>query len=163
TASANVACSILGTALVNNGTVKQVKVSCRRPGDSAPASAGEPADTGLAITYAKGTNLLGINVLSAAYLTAPKATAGLTVLSPANVYNQIFGQVGGSVTMIRKRAGVYQLDLQNQQGGFRPETTIVTASGGNADCRAHLSVDIPGNENEAQSLIVKCKDFAGNL
>jgi hypothetical protein len=159
-ASPEVACSILGTALISNGAVKQVKVSCRRSGDSQPASAGEAIDPGVAITYVKGTNLLGVKTLSSAYFNMPKTTAAVTVLGPDRVRNQIFGQVGGSVTVIRKQAGVYQVDLPNQQGGFPPETTIVTASGGNAACRPNRSITIPGNESDAQTLIVKCKDFA---
>jgi hypothetical protein len=157
-------CAITSTALINNATAKQVNVACRHVGDGPDPSVGEAADPGIAITYAKRTNLLGVTALSSAYFGMPKTTADRTVLAADKARNQIFGQTDGAVTVLRKKAGSYQIDLQNQQGGFKPETTIVTAQGAaNVACRANPSITIPGNESDEQTLLVKCKDFAGQL
>ena len=142
----------------------QVNVACRHIGDGPDSSVGEAVDSGIAITYAKRTNLLGVTALSSAYFALPKTNADRTVLGADQARNQIFGQTDGAVTVLRKKAGSYQIDLENQQGGFKPETTIVTAQGGaNVACRANPSITIPGNETDAQTLLVKCKDFAGHL
>jgi hypothetical protein len=156
-ATAGAGCSIKGTALVSGGTVEQVGVVCRRSGD-APGPDGEPVDPGVALTYAKDINLLGSHsTLSTAYLTMPKTTAPFTVLGSA--HNQIFGQTSGAVTVLRKKIGTYQVDLQDQQGGSPPETAIVTAQGANAACRANPSVNIPGSD--AQTMLVTCRTIAG--
>jgi hypothetical protein len=154
-------CTITSTALINNRLVKQVMVSCQSVGGPTP---GRFRDTGVAITYARDVNVLGVgpNRISDAYLRIPRTTAPFTVVPPSQVHNQIFGAVGAPITVVRDGTGFYQLDLGDQQGGFAPESTLITANGGNAICRANASVTIPGNEQRAQTMIVKCSDAFGN-
>jgi hypothetical protein len=152
-------CSITGTSMVSGGTIKQVKVSCRQPADGA-GSAGEPADTGVAVTYAKGINLLGLRPgLSTAYLSMPKTTAPLTMLTHDQAVNQIFGQTDGTTVVRRTRIGTYQVNLQHQEGGGPPDTAIVTGVGANAACHPHAAVTIPGNDE--RTMLVTCRTIAG--
>jgi hypothetical protein len=152
-------CSIEDTALIAGGEAIRVHVVCRTPGD-APGPDGESADPGVAITYAKDVNPLGISsTLSTAYLTMPKTTAPVTVLDASHAHDEIFGQTSGKVTVLRQNTGTYRVDLPKQQNGHRPETAIVTAQGGNAACSADASVTIAGTD--AQSMRVTCRTIAG--
>ncbi|WP_371666619.1 hypothetical protein OG985_46295 [Streptomyces sp. NBC_00289] len=136
------------------GQARRVDVSCT------DAVTGQPADTKVSVTYARGVNILGRANLGEAYMSAPKMTnTGWTALTKDQAYNKIYGLENLTVTVNRNAPGVYVVNLPKQALGITRPSVMATADGSAARCSVMGSYS---TSNMTEQVTLFCKNPSGS-
>ncbi|MFF3062431.1 hypothetical protein [Streptomyces sp. NPDC057909] len=148
----DVTCGISNKTTVNTSTgpTRRVFVSCT------DAVTGQPTDSRVSLTYARGSNVLGRNFsLGEAYLATPKMTnIGWTTLTDTQAHDKIYG-VPGTVTVQRMAPGTYTVDLPHQGWGSSQPSIMATPDGSTANCSVVGSYI---TKSDTQHVTVLCRN-----